>query len=771
MPTEPDDPAAQALIDDFFAALAVHKFAACEHALAELRAAAGARAGLVAWADYLTGALVNERDHDWASAERIFRDLLRRDLPAPLRGRVLLGLGWAYDYQGRWTEAIDAFTQSLALFSQLGLPVEQAKVWKDIAQCQYMGFLQGAFPAEVLHDAAANGRRALAALADQAAEPWLTGAIWNALGLVYGCLGQWDAALDGFRQHLAMCELEDDQEGIGISYLNIGEIYHQRGPATWPQALEAYTQALAILRAIPSSYDEPDVLANLGLLCRELGEPERALGHFRQALLRIEALRSGNSSEEARAGFLATTVDTYALTVLLHVQLGQFAEAFTCVEQARARAFLDVLDTGSPELIRQRGATPLTLAEVQAQLPPEALLLAYFTTGLLETRDGTAATQKPVRRHRFPPAQTLVFAVTHAEVRVHDTGLSPNTLYPRQLQSVVEAHFLGADIRRLLYTGLIAPVADLIAGRRRVYLIPHGPLHYIPFQALIAPDGGTLLREGGPQLIYAPSATILLRAERAAPAPAPEPCLALAFNGTGAAQLRFGEDEAHGIVRMVGGTAVVGAQPKKSLLYAAAPRYRMLHFSCHGVFDPAAPLASTLYLGDGEHLTAQEVIDQLRLRSDLVCLSACESGLSLVRRGDELIGLVRAFLYAGTRVVVCTLWRVDECSTRILMERFYAEVRAGSDFAEALKRAQLYLRRLSRHEVVAIVGRYAVEAKIHTRPPTPESPPPAYEPSGAYQKSLASLAPAAARATSGDDLIYADPYYWAPFILIGHQSA
>jgi CHAT domain-containing protein len=105
------------------------------------------------------------------------------------------------------------------------------------------------------------------------------------------------------------------------------------------------------------------------------------------------------------------------------------------------------------------------------------------------------------------------------------------------------------------------------------------------------------------------------------------------------------------------------------------------------------PLESALHLGPGERLTVVDVIRRLRLRCRLVTLSACESGLSRVRRGDELVGLARAFHYAGAAAVLCTLWRVDERSTRLLMEQFYRLVRSGAPFAAALQSAQLTLRR------------------------------------------------------------------------------
>lgn len=161
------------------------------------------------------------------------------------------------------------------------------------------------------------------------------------------------------------------------------------------------------------------------------------------------------------------------------------------------------------------------------------LLVEYFTTGLVEARDGRVAREPNPQRHRFPPARTLISAITRNEVQVHDTGLSPNDLRPSQLDSAVERHFLQPQIRRALFDRLIAPIGELLWSKRRLYLMPHGPLHYIPFQALIAPNGDTLLREAGPQLVYAPSSTILFRHGRVTSDRAPASCLALGYNSEG----------------------------------------------------------------------------------------------------------------------------------------------------------------------------------------------------------------------------------------------
>ena len=773
------------LIEDFFTALGLRDLGQCEAVLAQLESLSLRQPAYVPWCAYLGGVLANERDRDWAEAERVFGRLLEGDLDRSLRGRVLLALGRVYDYQGRWADAIHAYERSLPVFAELSQPIDQAKAWKQIAIAYNNGFTRGDFGPKALQQAIAYCGLALDALDPTTGPPGhialLKGSVWNTLGLIHRNLVQWDEAISCYQQDLAICRSLRDRFGMGLSYGNLGEIYQKRGRASWSQALEAYQQALALIREFDDRYEETEALANLGFLHQEMREYERALDYYHQAIGLIESLRAGVSAEEARVGFFATVVDTYANTVLLCLEAGDCERAFDTMERARARAFLDVLAAGSPDLPHEAEAATITLAEVQAALPDDVLLLEYFTTGLVEARDDRPAARPRAQRHRFPPARTLIFAVTHDGLQVHDTGLSPNDLLPRQLDSVVERHFLKPQIRRTLYDRLIAPVAGLVQGKRRLYLVPHGPLHYIPFQALVAPDGNTLLREKAPALVYTPSATILFHHEREKPGQGPASCLALGYNDRAAAQLYFAEEEARGIARLTGGTALVGSSPKKEALYRQALNHRLLHFSCHGEFDPQSPLASTLHLAPGEALTALDVLSHLRLRCDLVTLSACESGLSRVRRGDELIGLIRAFMHAGAPALVSTLWRVDERSTLILMERFYQQVRTGTDFAQALKRAQLYLRNLTRKEALAVLARFAEDEVLNRVSPPGQSRPESPTPGAASQQAVACLRGPATQGgkpsvgtclgEGDDDRIFADPYYWAPFVLVGARNS
>jgi len=107
--------------------------------------------------------------------------------------------------------------------------------------------------------------------------------------------------------------------------------------------------------------------------------------------------------------------------------------------------------------------------------------------------------------------------------------------------------------------------------------------------------------------------------------------------------------------------------------------YRYLHFSTHGQFDPEVPLKSALLRAPDSQYNGILSVDKLyslNIDADLVTLSACETGLSKVANGDDLVGLTRGFLYAGSSSIVASLWKVDDRATAELMARFYKEMLA-----------------------------------------------------------------------------------------------
>jgi CHAT domain-containing protein len=160
------------------------------------------------------------------------------------------------------------------------------------------------------------------------------------------------------------------------------------------------------------------------------------------------------------------------------------------------------------------------------------------------------------------------------------------------------------------------------------------------------------------------------------------------------------EGEAEQVAEFFGTEAHLGQKATGALLREKGTQYDTLHLSCHGFFDPTDPLASGLQLADGV-LTARDIMG-LKLNADLVTLSACQTARSEISRGDELVGLTRALLYAGASSVLVTLWSVDAVAALELMGDFYSRLRGNGGTkvkpeAVALREAMLEMRKKREH--------------------------------------------------------------------------
>jgi CHAT domain-containing protein len=249
-----------------------------------------------------------------------------------------------------------------------------------------------------------------------------------------------------------------------------------------------------------------------------------------------------------------------------------------------------------------------------------------------------------------------------------------------------------------LYTLLLADALEGITEEKLI-IIPHGSLHYLPFAALF--DGEAYLIDRF-TLISDPSASVLRfisdkRKEES------DAVLAFGNPVTEHAPLPYTETEVWSISEVMRGVDVyIGKSATETLGKNIFSDYNIIHLACHGKFNEDAPLLSSLYLtgdqkNDGE-LNVHELFSLDLTGSSLVVLSACETGLSEVMKGDELIGLSRGFLYAGTPSLLVTLWEVADESTARLMVTFYENVRLGMSKPEALAEAQRTLKDKEQYE-------------------------------------------------------------------------
>jgi CHAT domain-containing protein len=219
--------------------------------------------------------------------------------------------------------------------------------------------------------------------------------------------------------------------------------------------------------------------------------------------------------------------------------------------------------------------------------------------------------------------------------------------------------------------------------------VPHDVLHFVPFHALL--DGRRHLIDDV-TMSYAPSSSVY-RLCRTKPAGAPEGAVIMGVPDAGTP---FILDEVRAVAGSLPASSVlVGADATALELQRRGENSRFVHVATHGFFRRDNPMFSSIRLGDGP-LCVYDLY-QFRLSAELVALSGCGTGLSVVVGGDEQIGLVRGLLYAGARAVLLTLWDAYDGSTAEFMATFYRALDAGRTKAQAAQQAMTLLRESRPH--------------------------------------------------------------------------
>ncbi len=271
---------------------------------------------------------------------------------------------------------------------------------------------------------------------------------------------------------------------------------------------------------------------------------------------------------------------------------------------------------------------------------------------------------------------------------------------------VFNGDFIGGRSRSLmqcteqylkaLYQELIAPVRPLFNERRKLIIIPHGFLHYIPFHALT--DGERYLIDDY-DVSYCPSATVFrLCRERSSSrrreaTPTARRPLLVGVPDRSAPAI---EQEVRALAALLAEAQVLlGEEATSSAVTASMKEASLIHLACHAVFRYDNPIFSSLRL-QNSWLTFLDIWN-LEVKASLLTLSACQTGVNKICPGDELIGLMRGFLCAGVPSLVVSLWAVNDASTTMLMREFYARLRKGWSKRQALREAQLMTRHVYEH--------------------------------------------------------------------------
>jgi CHAT domain-containing protein len=388
------------------------------------------------------------------------------------------------------------------------------------------------------------------------------------------------------------------------------------------------------------------------------------------AVQQADGLRSRFRSEEFKSGLFGDLQTIFDSALALSIEQADFAAAWQLSEAARARQLLDT--------VRQRAADTLpratTLAALQATLAPDEAVLEYH---VLDKR----LLAWLIRKDRL---DGRVIEIAAADLRA---------AVERLRSSIIGRRAAALGQSQQLYKDLIGPF-DL-TGVARLDVVAHGPLHYLPFQALH--DGKVWLIEKVGVASWPSAALGTYLAGRRDTRPA----AMLAFGNPSTdlnVPLPGAEREVQQISALFAGASVfTRADATRSRFTASARSAGVLHVAAHAEVDPVDAMSSRILMAsslqDPGLLEARDVFGLDLSGVRLVTLSACESALGQVARGDEILGFTRSFFAAGAHTLVASLWPVADDATQQLMVRLYRDLAAGADAMSAMRAAQLEVMR------------------------------------------------------------------------------
>jgi CHAT domain-containing protein/Tfp pilus assembly protein PilF len=576
----------------------------------------------------------------------------------------------------------------------------------------------------------------------------------NNLGHVYAGKRLYKQATKNYQEALNITEKIDYRLFVASTKNHLGWIEMKQGNAK--MAIRLFEESIDEGKALQDQETLWKAYYGLGLTYEAQDKFEPALEAYKNAVNVIEEVRVRAAGiDEARASFIEAWSPfvenkTFVYEAIIRVLLTLYQqkgdeklslEALEYAERAKARAFLDVL-AGSGQVIQNLGPEAREWLSLSKKVVSLARSLREEQSGKkrkeaiqifeeeqenakkrLAALEAHLSKKNPQFKEMINPTASVVqvsqikglldentafieYFITSDRVViwvVRKKGSEKPLLIVKVTREALEQTIYdlrrgikaGEDyqpLARKLYDLLVQPMAPEIAGVKSLLIIPHGILHYLPFQTLM--KGDQYLIEAY-AISYAPSMSVLKFVEDRAKEKGSK-LLAVGnpkdprnLDGTPMKSLPGAEIEAKEVSGVFPESKLfVGEKATKSQIKAESRGYTMLHFATHGILNQRDPLSSSLVLAHGENLAVHEIFG-LDLKANLVTLSACETQLGTRTSGDELIGLTRAFIYAGTPSIITSLWRVEDAPTGELMKQFYKNVSQGMMKAEAMRKAQL----------------------------------------------------------------------------------
>lgn len=640
---------------------------------------------------------------------------------------------------GDFSHALDYYQRSLAVTDSLGQPEERGNILRNEARVYAslgsvaVGFERGT-EARRIHRA---GRMPYPELADVI--------VLASLSQQRGREADALALLDTARTMATALRAPIARASVGLAEAQVAAESRD-----WNRVLQAIARERGSLELLGSG-QEATALSLESRAQAQVGHLDAALAAGRKAIVAIERVRGNYASGELRTTYVSAQADVYGAQVLLLLRLNKLDEAFEVADAARGRGLLDHLAAARAEIGRRNGADAAAIqagegdallrridtlvAKLQKReaRPPQERTEKWVALSA-QLRDSVAAARaeyealaartssssglgqfagsgrrpsirdvtQSLRPHEVLleyvvlDDRILVFALTPAGVTVDSTRerAASIALRIKLARDLIEPRNDTVSAKRVLsvlHGILIKPIESrgVLRDATDLIIVPHGPLVYLPFSALVDAGSGRYLGQRYAVLKLATAASLpWLRNASARTRLDSHARLFAPFPDRLPATRR----EVAEIAKLLPSSkAYIGSDASKSNLRQALESGAVVHVATHANMNQRNPLFSQLEMaGPDWRLEVHELL-AYRVAAPLVFLSGCETALGTAwstrfDTGEDYTTIAQTLLYAGAQNVVATLWRIDDSGAATFAAHFYRYL--GSDVADALAKAQ-----------------------------------------------------------------------------------
>ena len=560
--------------------------------------------------------------------------------------------------------------------------------------------------------------------------------ILNNTGIVYSHLGNFEESTRYYQRVIDLASEIKGRKVLWEAYFEIANAYKSQD--LLPAALENYRKSISVIENIRSSINLEELRATY------LGSDKRIDAYHNLIDLFIRLYKETHQSryaadafryfEKAKARAFLDSIEVSKIDLSKGISqklLNEETDLMNEVSQIHTKLLVPQLsqkqrDQINQELAKREEQLESLRREIREVSPAYANLRYPRTLSLQEAQNELIDDETACYAYLLAKENSYGFAITRKDIKIFPL---PGK---KEIQKLVQEHLMAVtdvtnqdfSLGHKLYEALIRP--GLSGRTRRLIIVPDDVLYFLPFETLLRKEEGKdwLIRDY--TIAYAPSLSSLrelVARKRADGHKATKDILAVGDPSFGTNEAEPAAGGGSGLLEDSGSPAEVrffrlkfsGQEIEKvSALFKPGRRdillrdkaseenfkhqdladYRIIHFATHAFIDDKKPARSAVVLSldqdpkeDG-FLQMREVFN-LKLRADLVALSACQTGLGQLIRGEGIEGLSRAFFYAGASSVLLSLWAVNDQASYQLLERFYVHLRSANPVMDSLRQAKL----------------------------------------------------------------------------------